>query len=406
MPDTPTTASKAADAASTASATAPSTPHEPIVQTLLSNPLDAWIVAGSILLALIVVVQFVRIIVVRHFDKHAKRTEAKWDDVLVDVLKKIRFWLILPSMLEAAAQPLHLPAVLDHALRLLTVLGLGIQLLLMAGRIVDAGLEAMARRGHAGEPKEEIDSTIASSLGVARAITMGVIAIVVILFALDNLGVKITPMLTGLGIGGIAVALAVQNILGDLFGSLTIILDKPFVVGDSIQVGDKSGTVERIGIKTTRVRSTTGEELIFTNTDLLTSRVQNFRRMRERRVSFIVQLVYDTPADKLTRMPAIVKAAVEKQQGLRFDRCHFRAFGANGLEFECVYFVLSPEYRAFMDAQQSINLDIMRGCAAEGMQIAPNGSPFARATPAPAASQPQSSTVTLGPKHVAEPKSL
>jgi small-conductance mechanosensitive channel len=357
-------------------------------------PLHSWITAGVTLAILVLVYILLRFVIGRQLKRLAARTSTQWDDIAVGALERLRLWLIGPALVYAAAQSLNLST--DNALlkdlKVLAMIGVGVQILLSAQSAIDASIQVLLKRArtHDGLP----DPTLASSASVLRIVAIAVIGVLVILLALDNLGFSITSLITGLGIGGVAVALAVQNILGDLFASVSILLDKPFVVGDSIQVGDKSGTVERIGIKTTRVRATTGEELIFANTDLLTSRVQNFKRMRERRVSFIVQLVYDTAPDKLTRMPGIVRSAVEAQQNVRFDRCHFRSFGANGLEFECVYFVLTPSYTAYMDAQQAINLDITRGCAAGSMQIAPNGQPFARATPAP----PQSTSTTLGPK--------
>jgi small-conductance mechanosensitive channel len=214
----------------------------------------------------------------------------------------------------------------------------------------------------------------------------------VILFALDNLGVAVTPMLTGLGIGGIAIALAVQNILGDLFGSVSILLDRPFVVGDSIQVGDKSGTVERIGIKTTRVRANSGEQLVFANTDLLASRVQNFKRMSERRVQFPIGIAYETPSDRIRALPALIRAAIEKQSPVRFDRCHLKSFGAYSLDYEAVYFVLTPDFKTYMDIQQAINFELFDLFAAQGIEFAyptqaqvvkPTSTPAPTTTPVP-----------------------
>jgi small-conductance mechanosensitive channel len=388
MADTPTTAATTAQSSSkTAEFIDRLTGAEAkdFIGTLTSNPAHTWIVAVTTLLVAVLVVMIVKRVVLRYLERLAARTSVKWDDLVIEVLKKVRLWLLLPALVLAASQAVQLPDILDKILRFLAVCGLGIQFLMMASKVVDFGLQAMANRSQRmnGEP----DATVASSLGVARVVCMGLIGVVVVLLALDNLGVKITPMLTGLGIGGIAVALAVQNILGDLFGSLTIILDKPFVIGDSIAVGDKSGTVERIGIKTTRVRSTTGEELIFANSDLLTSRVQNFKRMRERRVSFVVPLVYDTPAEKLALVPGIIRAAVEKEGALRFDRSHLRGFGANGIEFETVYFVRSADYMQYMDAQQAINMEILREFAGQEIQIAPLNQPFARVVNAAVAAQ-------------------
>jgi small-conductance mechanosensitive channel len=156
------------------------------------------------------------------------------------------------------------------------------------------------------------------------------------------------------------VALAAQNILGDLFASASIVLDKPFVMGDFVIVDDHLGTVERIGLKTTRIRSLSGEQLVFSNNDLLQSRIRNFKRMYERRVVFSIGVTYQTPHDKLAEIPALLRAAVEAREQVRFDRAHFKEYGDFSLNFEIVYYVLSPDFNIYMDIQQAINLEIHR----------------------------------------------
>jgi small-conductance mechanosensitive channel len=183
-------------------------------------------------------------------------------------------------------------------------------------------------------------------------------------------GVNITALVAGLGVGGIAIALAVQSILGDLFASLTIILDKPFVVGDFVIVGDMLGTVEQIGLKTTRLRSLSGEQLIVGNSDLLSSRIRNFKRMQERRIVFQFGVTYDTPAELLEGIPEIVRGIVGGLEGTRLDRVHFKQYGDFALIFEVVYYVESPEYNVYMDRQQSINLQLKRRFEAEGIAFA------------------------------------
>jgi small-conductance mechanosensitive channel len=177
-------------------------------------------------------------------------------------------------------------------------------------------------------------------------------------------------MVASLGIGGIAVALALQNVLGDLLASLSIVLDKPFVIGDMVVVGDLSGTVEHVGLKTTRVRSLSGEQLVFSNSDLLSSRIRNFKRMDERRVLFQIGVVYGTPRAKLEAIPGMVKEAVEAQSNARFDRCHFKTFGASSLDFETVYYMRVPDYQAYMDTQHAINMAIYQRFEDEGLEFA------------------------------------
>jgi len=166
------------------------------------------------------------------------------------------------------------------------------------------------------------------------------------------------------------VALAAQNILGDLFASLSIVLDKPFVVGDFLIVGDFLGSVEKVGVKTTRLRSLSGEQLVFSNNDLLGSRIRNYGRMFERRVLFSIGVIYQTPPDKLRLAATILREAVQAQDKVRFDRAHFKSYGDFALSFEVVYYVLSPDYNVYMDIQQAINLLIYERFAEEQIEFA------------------------------------
>lgn len=218
--------------------------------------------------------------------------------------------------------------------------------------------------------RSKADPTLRTTFGAVRFLGQIAIWSLAMLLALDNLGVDITALVAGLGIGGIAIAFALQNILGDLFASISIILDKPFEVGDFIIVGDMMGTVERVGVKTTRLRSLSGEQIVMSNNDLLQSRVRNYKRMNERRVVFSVGVTYDTPADKVEAIPGILRAAVEAQEQTRFDRAHFQKYGDFALLFEVVYYVLKSDYNLMMDVQQAINLSVFRRFAEQGISFA------------------------------------
>jgi small-conductance mechanosensitive channel len=213
---------------------------------------------------------------------------------------------------------------------------------------------------------------------VDRVTTVGAVSFVfrlmlyalVLILALDNIpGVEVTALVGSLGIGGIAVALAVQSILGDLFASLSIALDKPFVIGDFIEVGNESGTVEQVGLKTTRLRRLSGEQLVVGNNDLLNSRIRNFGRMGERRVVFTIGVAGETPHDTLKRIPDIMREVIEAQPQVRFARAHFSSIGDSSLNYEVVYYILDPDYDLYMDVQQAINLAIVQRFAQEGIQI-------------------------------------
>jgi small-conductance mechanosensitive channel len=220
------------------------------------------------------------------------------------------------------------------------------------------------------------EQKLASNAGAVTTLTsVGfvlrmLIWIILFLIGLDNLGINITTLIAGLGIGGIAVALAIQNILGDLFASFSIVLDKPFVIGDFIIIDDYMGTVEHVGLKTTRIRSLSGEQLIFSNADLLKSRIRNYKRMYERRVVFTIGVVYQTPYEKISQIPAIIRTAVESNSQARFDRAHFKEYGDFSLKFEVVYWIHDPDYTVYMDIQQAINLDIFKQFSEAGIEFA------------------------------------
>jgi small-conductance mechanosensitive channel len=246
------------------------------------------------------------------------------------------------------------------------IIGLAaLQVGLWGNALIAHGLADYQRR-HLTEDAEAVTSVRAAGF-LARLLLFTL----VVLLVLDNIpGVDVTALIAGLGIGGIAVALAVQNILADLFASFSISLDKPFAIGDFIVVGEYMGTVENIGLKTTRLRSLSGEQLVIANDDLLRSRIRNYRRMSERRVVFGFGIVYQTAYRKLQGVTAMVREIIEGTEQTRFDRAHFKAYGDSALEFEVVYYVLAPDYSRYMDIQESINLALFRRFEEEGVEFA------------------------------------
>ena len=209
-----------------------------------------------------------------------------------------------------------------------------------------------------------------ASLNILKFVGVAAVWVLALLLLLANLGIDITALIAGLGVGGIAIALAVQNVLGDLLASLSIALDKPFKVGDFLVVGAEKGSVEYIGIKSTRLRSLDGEQIVISNADLLGARVHNYGRMYERRASFRLGIVYETPRGKIEAVPGIIRRAIEAQPKTRFDRAHFAAYGDFALNFEAVYYVLEPDYGVYMDIQQAINLQILEEFSREGIEFA------------------------------------
>jgi small-conductance mechanosensitive channel len=259
---------------------------------------------------------------------------------------------------------LRLPEKTLHLIGAVTIAALLIQGAIWANRLLVGAIQRQVNQ------RVATDAASAMTISAVGFLVRVALWTVVGLMMLANFGVDVTALVAGLGIGGVAVALAAQNILSDLFASLSIVLDKPFVVGDFIIVGDFMGSVEYVGLKTTRLRSLSGEQLIFPNGDLLQSRIRNYKRMTERRIVFSLGVVYQTPHEKLAAIPGLLREIVESQEGTRFDRAHFQKYADSALIFEVVYYVLTPDYNLYMDIQQRINLTIFQRWAELGIEFA------------------------------------
>jgi small-conductance mechanosensitive channel len=258
---------------------------------------------------------------------------------------------------------LEFPGKAVKMLHHITLIAFGIQSAIWGSALIKFWISQV----RAGEVS---NTATASAYGIIAFFSRLVLWGGIVLWLLSNLGVNITALVAGLGVGGIAMALAVQSILGDVLNSVTIVLDKPFEVGDFIVVDSYMGTVEHIGIKTTRVRSLQGEQIVFSNTDLIHSRVQNLKRMQERRVLFSFTVVYQTPVDKLEAIPGMVREIIESLDQIRCDRVHFKSFGDSALNYEVVYYVGTRDFNAYMDVQQRINLELCRRFEREGIEFA------------------------------------
>jgi small-conductance mechanosensitive channel len=272
---------------------------------------------------------------------------------------------LLFAALFSALQTVQLPPKVARLVVTAFTIGSFWQAGLWATTAVLAALERRQRGAFAA------DRATAGTLGIIGALARGTIWALVLMLTLDNVGIEIKPLLAGLGIGGIAVALAAQNILGDLFASLSITLDKPFVVGDALQIDDFSGTVEYIGIKSTRLRSVNGEQIIIPNSNLLSSRLRNNSRLQERRVVLTISVGTETGREQLAKIPGIIRRLIESHsQHVRFDRSHFARISATSFDFESVYFVRTPDYNLHMDILQDINLRLVEALDGEGISLA------------------------------------
>jgi small-conductance mechanosensitive channel len=330
----------------------------------LGNSLLRWGMAALIFVATLVVLRLLRHFLHTRLARLAQRTETEIDNLLSQLLEHTSRWVLVVVAASLAGRSLDLGPNAEVALHRLLFIALAVQAGVWVSHVLAFVIERYVSRREKGEV---LRTAVLSLFGF-----FGRIAIwsLVLLLALDNLGFDVTALIAGLGVGGIAIGLALQNVLQDTFASLSIVLDKPFVVGDFIAIGDFAGTVERIGIKTTRIRSLSGEQLVFGNGDLLSSRIRNFKQMAERRVVFGFGVVYQTPADQLEAIPGMVAEIVEAQEHVRLDRAHFKSFGDSSLDFEVVYYVESPEYTLYMDRQQAINLALIRRFEAHGIEFA------------------------------------
>ncbi len=330
----------------------------------LGNTAQDWLIAVGLALIVFVFVRAAIGIVLKRLSAIASKTETDIDDLVAELLDKTRFLFVALLALYVGSLYLTLPTGVSDLLSTILVLGFLAQGAFWANGLVNYMLGSWARQ------KFEDDPTISTALGsVGFLIRFGVGATFAML-ALANLDIDIGPLIASLGIGGVALALALQGVLGDLFASLSIIFDKPFAVGDSIQVGDLSGTVEHVGLKSTRVKAVTGEQLVFSNGDLLGSRIRNYQRRQERRCAFTLGVTYDTPSEKLERIPELIREIVEARANTRFDRCFFMVFGDSALNFESVYYILVPDFKTYGETHHAINLEIFRRFAEEGIEFA------------------------------------
>jgi small-conductance mechanosensitive channel len=335
----------------------------------LGNSMVAWIVAGGGALLGYLVAHGAAAILGARLRRLAERSGRPGFAIAAEVVKATRGWLLLLIAIAVALDFLHLggsgagfPST-RHGWHLLTYALVGIQVALWASALLVSWLHRSARQGDA-EPANPV------IIGVLTWVAQFVVWMTLVLALLAEGGVKITAFVASLGVGGVAVALALQNVLTDLFSSIAIGLDKPFEVGEYIAFGADQGTVTKVGIKSTRIQSVSGEELAISNAELLKNLIHNYSRMRERRVVFNFRLPFDTPRDKLPEIVARVRGFIEKEKPTRFDRGYLTGFGEYGLDFEFVYYVLDPGYNLFVEIQQRINLAMLDAWDDLGIEFA------------------------------------
>ena len=316
------------------------------------NTTQAYLIAfGAVVVGLLLIKIFKRVLLKR-LEKWALKSETRIDDMMVHGIERFGLPIISFAIIYWAIHSLTISPKAEKVINVAAAVVIAYFIIRLISALIQTLITSSIR-------KQENGDTKVKQVGGLMIIINMVIWILGLVFLLDNLGYNVTTILTGVGIGGIAIALAAQNIVGDLFNYFVIFFDKPFEVGDSILVDDKNGTIEYIGLKTTRIRSLTGEQIIISNSDLTKSRVHNFKRQETRRIAFTLSVRYQTPTEQLKKIPEMIRNIIQRTQNTRFDRAHFARFTEYGLTFEVVYFMTVPDYINYMDTQQEINLKIM-----------------------------------------------
>jgi small-conductance mechanosensitive channel len=318
----------------------------------LNNQLSDYLLALTLLIGGIVSLKIIQRITFRNLRKWASKTNNIYDDALVRILEKNLVPIAYIGIVYLVINNLTLHPLLDRAIEVVAI----IISTVFAIRLFTVAVEYLFKIYWITYRNN--NSTIEQSINALIPAIRVIIWSIGIIFLLDNLGFNISAVIASLGIGGVAIALASQGVLQDLFSYFSILLDRPFELGDFIIVGDCLGTVEYVGIKTTRLKSIDGEEIIIANTDLTSSRIRNFKRMRQRRVLLNLGVIYETTTKQLEKIPNIVTEIINNTENVICDRAHFSSYGDFSLDFEVVYFINSNDYKIYMDAQQEINLKI------------------------------------------------
>lgn len=325
--------------------------------TYLNNTYLGWIIAFIVFLIVSSILYITKVWFTNRLKKTNLSTSGRY---ISSMISKTKFLFIMVIALILASKLLNIPEKGSHILNKLPFFIILFQIGIWSNFFICLTVDSCLIKDQNGKTSSFFINIALKTL----------LWFIILMLALDNLGVNITALIGGLGIGGIAVALAVQNILGDLLASLSIIVDKPFEVGDFIVINEFSGTVQNTGLKTTRLKSISGEQLVFSNSDLLKSVIKNYKRMNERRIVLKIGVTYQTPLEKLQTIPSLLQTITKSYKEIRFDRAHFSEFGPYSLNFELVYWILDPTYNIYMDFQEKINLEIIKNFRSLNVEFA------------------------------------
>lgn len=333
--------------------------------TYFGNSLKSYAITLGIILLGILLLRLLRLLVLRRLHKLSERTETEIDDVIADMLSRGVLPLLYSILIYMAVKRLILSPFLERALNVAAA----VVIVFFVVRILILGIRKLLEHYFKKQGRVEATNAMSGVMIIIQVVlwTLGLV------FLLGNLGYDVGAILAGLGIGGIAIALAAQNILSDVFAYFSILFDRPYEVGEFLILEDHLGTVKHIGIKTTRIESLTGEELSYSNQNMLNAWIHNYSRMEKRRVVFGLNVSYDTPADTIERIPGEIKKIINAQNKVQLDRVHFAQFREYYLYFEAVYYSMEPGYGEFMDKQQKINIAICRKFEEMGVKFAFSG---------------------------------
>ena len=333
----------------------------------LGNKIQEYLLFFGIFAASLVFLRIFKFVIVKKIKNLSAQTQTEIDDLFFRIIESIGWLFYLLLSLFLALQFINFPGWLEKAVDYALIIIAVYYAVKAAQAVIDFGVKRTVKKMEEKEESASFDPSVVKLLSKIAKILLWVIALVIIL---QNLGYNVSTLVAGLGLGGLAVAFAIQAILADIFASFSIYFDKPFQVGDFIIVGDDMGVVSKIGIKSTRMTSLTGEELVISNKELTESRIHNYKKMKERRIAFSFGVLYETPNEKLRKIPEIIKDIALKIDLVRLDRVNFKDFGDFSLNYEVVYYLNSSDYNEYMNVQEEINLEIKEALEKEGIGIA------------------------------------
>jgi len=330
---------------------------------LLNNSIENYLLALLFIMTVVIIIKLFDKFLLKRMDIFINKFSHSFSVLLKNIIQKRIYFLLYLFAFYLAFKELKVSSQIDNFVNLILMILTVIFVVLAALDILTYSLKKYWSKKQRSEEQQKV-------LNISLFMIRIVVWIIAFLFVLDNLNIQITGLVTGLGIGGVVIAFAAQNVLTDLFNYFTIFFDKPFDIGDFIITGENRGTIEHIGVKTTRIRSLSGEQLIISNTDLVNSRINNYKRMKQRRINFSFGLTYDTPLEKLKMVPEIVEEIIKSTDKTEFDRAHFAEFAASSLLFQVVYYVKDSDFKVYMGIQQQINFKLKARIEELGLSFA------------------------------------